>query len=136
MLDPERAILVERGDAFRRALRISGLDSSVVACTNATIAFLAAPSFHDGSGSALRVQRRQRPARASRRTVEQHIDARRYARRCCDSSSLDLRCNPWCKKRAPVTLEAPAPYAMLALAHLLGLFAPCFFTCARIDERL
>ena len=50
MLDPERAILIEV------AMRSSGgtkfwLAASVVAFTKSRIAVLAAPSFHEGSGS-------------------------------------------------------------------------------------
>ena len=51
MLDPERPVLIERGDARLGGTNF-GLPLSVVALTNSTIAFLAAPSFQDGSGPA------------------------------------------------------------------------------------
>ena len=51
LLGPQRAVVVEGGDAFRRRTK-SGPPSFVTLATNATIAFFAAPSFHDGSGSA------------------------------------------------------------------------------------
>ena len=50
MLDPERAVLVERGDAFGGGTNC-GLPGVVVALTNSRMAFLAGPSFQEGSGS-------------------------------------------------------------------------------------
>ena len=50
MLDPQRPVLVEGGDARFWGTKF-GLDGSVVAITKSTIACLAAPSFHEGSVS-------------------------------------------------------------------------------------
>jgi hypothetical protein len=50
LLGPERAVVVEGGDALLDRNE-SALPSSVTRSTNATIACFAAPSFHDGSGS-------------------------------------------------------------------------------------
>ena len=51
-LRPERAVIVERGDALRRRQSKSGEPSRVTRATNRRIARLALPSFQDGSGSA------------------------------------------------------------------------------------
>ena len=50
MLDPQRAVLIEGGDALGGGTNF-GLPLSVVAWTKATMACLAGPSFHDGKGS-------------------------------------------------------------------------------------
>jgi hypothetical protein len=47
MLDPERAVLIEFGDAFGRRYEIRAA-FVVVALTNSMIACFAGPSFHDG----------------------------------------------------------------------------------------
>ena len=61
MLDPQRAVLVERGDALLRGdeLRARPVGGRLPA-RSARIACFAGPSFHDGSGSACAV--RPRPA--------------------------------------------------------------------------
>ena len=50
LLDPERAVLVKRGDAFLRRHEV-GAARVVVVWTKLTMACLAAPSFHEGNGS-------------------------------------------------------------------------------------
>ncbi len=50
VLDPERAVLVESGDAFPGGTKFAP-PVVVVAFTKSTMACFAAPSFHEGSGS-------------------------------------------------------------------------------------
>ena len=50
MLDPERAVLVEGGDALRRRDEIRR-PYPWWSSTKSTMACLAGPSFHEGSGS-------------------------------------------------------------------------------------
>ncbi len=51
LLGPQRAIVVERGNALGHRNEI-GRASFVTFSTKAVMDFFAAPSFHDGSGSA------------------------------------------------------------------------------------
>ena len=50
LLDPQRAVIVEHGDAILGSDEIGGA-RLVTRATKPTIAALAGPSFHDGSGS-------------------------------------------------------------------------------------
>ena len=52
LLGPERAVVVERGDASRRAARSLASLLLVTFVTKVDDGLLALPSFHDGSGSA------------------------------------------------------------------------------------
>ena len=107
VLDPQRAVLVEGGDARLAAARTSGSPASVVACTNSTIAFFAGAVVPGGQRVGLRMRRDG--TQRERQAGEQRMPATRDNERTpgCSSSRDSfsiLRCGERADRHGP-----PAP---------------------------